>query len=274
MNLTKYLGIALVCALAPAAHSQEYPHEYDIRGFVLTARAYKDKNYAGMEQSRYKFDIMQTPKGTAQWDFTLDDDPDYHYFHDVSGAVSRFSYGRKQQMTIHATLHEYDTYEEQVTFHNLNLAPLADDIESKSGDTPRFLALNSAVTATMPSGMQITLPAQNVHHFQEMFSDYNGSPNALFIRIETTPNRKFVTLPKSPLYRNHPQPVRVALDCIKPDYMVFYQADNTYKIIAVGLPDLKTVMHLDTLTLVVRQRVDLRSVPVTLTVPIDRVASG
>jgi len=227
-----------------------------------------------MEQSRYKFDIVQTPKDSAQWDFTLDNDPDYHYFHDVSGAVSPVSYGRHRQMTIHATLHEYDIYEDQVTFHNLDLWPLADDLETEHGITPRFLALKSAVTATTPSGIQITLLAQNVHHFSEMFDGYNGNPNALFIRIATTPSQKIVTLPKSPLYKKHPQPVRIALDCVKPNYMVFCQADNTYKIIAVGLPDLRTVTHLDTLTLVVRQRVDLRSVPVTLTVPIDRSVGG
>ena len=96
MNITKYLAIALVCALAPAAQAQGYQHEYDISGFVLQAEAYKDKVYAPKEQSRYKFFIVQTPKGSAQWDFTLDNDPGYHYFHDVSGAVSiRFPYGQE-----------------------------------------------------------------------------------------------------------------------------------------------------------------------------------
>ena len=52
--------------------------------------------------------------------------------------------------------------------------------------------------------------------------------------------------------------------------MVWYTADNTFTKIAVGMPDLKTITHLDTLTLIVRQWVDLKSVPVTLTVPIDR----
>ena len=177
-------------------------------------------------------------------------------------------------MTIHATLHEFDTYEERVTFHDLDLAPLADDFATKNGDSPRFLALKSAFTATTPSGIQITLPAQNVQHFEDMFSSYNGNPNALFIRIHTSPNQHLVVLPQSPLYKKYPKRVSIALDCVKPNSMVSYQADNTYKIIAVGLPNLKTVTHLDTLTLIVRQRVDLKSVPVTLTVPIDRSVQG
>ncbi len=279
-----YLGVLLSCALAPAAHAQSTTHEYTVKGgFILRARAYRDKayapkeqsrRYASKEQSRYTFDIVQTPKDAAQWDFTLNNDPSYHYFHDVNGAVSRVPYGRSRQMTIHATLHEYNTYAEQVTFHNLDLVPLADDFDTKNGDTPRFPALKSALTVTTPSGIQITLPAQNVQHFEDMFSDYNGNINALFIRIRATPNQKLVSLPESPLYKQHPQPVSIALDCVKPNSMVFYQADNTYKIIAIGLPNLQTVMHLDTLTLIVRQRVDLRSVLVTLTVPIDRGVGG
>ncbi len=284
MNFAKHLGIALLCALTPAAQAQSTTHKYTVKGgFVLRAQAYRDKayapkeqsrHYAFKEQSRYSFEVVQVPQGAGQWDFTLDDDPEYHYIYGVGGAVSPTPYGSSQQMIIHATLHQYDTYKEQVTFHNLDLVPLADDFATKDGDTPRFLALKSALTVTTPSGIQITLPAQNVQHFEDMFSVYNGNINALFIRIETSPNQKLVPLPESPLYKQHPQPVRIALDCVKPNSMVFYQADNTYKIIAVGLPDLKTVMHLDTLTLIVRQRVDLRSVPVTLTVPVDRSVGG
>ena len=66
------------------------------------------------------------------------------------------------------------------------------------------------------------------------------------------------------------KPLRIQLDCDKPNFMVFYQADNTYKKIAIGLPDLKTVSHIDALTIVVRQRANVEEVPVTLTLPIYR----
>ena len=273
MNFTKYLSIALLCALAPAAHSQGYPHEYDVSGFVLTAQAYKDKVYAPKEQSRYKFSIVQTPKGSTQWDFTLDDDPDFHFAHDVSGAVSPIPYGRSRLMTIHATLHEYDTCEEQITFHDLDLGTSSDLIARTM--PCRYLALKNPVTATTPSGIAITLPAQGEDTVDELFQGpFEGNFNALFLRIHTSPNQQLVALPQSPLYKKYPKPVRVALDCPAPNYMVWYTADNTFTKIAVGLPNLKTVTHLDTLTLIVRQRVDLRSVPVTLTVPIDRSARG
>lgn len=50
-----------------------------------------------------------------------------------------------------------------------------------------------------------------------------------------------------------------------------YEADNTYNTIAVGLPNIATVQHLDTLTLVVRQRVLLQRVPITLHLPVNRL---
>lgn len=271
MHFVRFVGIALLCALAPAAQAQGYPHEYAVSGFVLRAQAYKEKVYSPKEQSRYSFYIVQTPKGTAQWDFTLDDDPDFHLTHDVSGAVSPIPYGRSRLMTIHATLHEYDTYEEQVTFQNLNLGTSSSNLIIKTLPA-RYLALKEPVTATTPSGITITLPVQGQETLEKVFMGaFEGNAEALFIQLHTSPDQRLVVLPQSPLYKKYPKPVRVALDCPKPNNMVWYTADNTFKIIAVGLPDLKTVMHLDTLTLIVRQRVDLRSVPVTLTVPIDRV---
>ena len=270
MQFTKCVGIALLSALAPASHCQGYPHEYDVSGFVLRAKAYKDKAYAPKEESRYSFYIVQTPKGTAQWDFTLDDDPDFHLAHDVSGAVSPVSYGPSRLMTIHATLHEFDTYEEQVTLHNLDLGDASSDLIARTMPC-RYLALKKPVTATTPSGITITLPAQGEDTVNELFQGaFEGNFDALFLRIRTSPAQKIVVLPQSPLYRKYSKPVCIALDCVAPNHMVWYTADNTFTKIAVGLPDLKTVMHLDTLMLIVRQRVDLKSVPVTLTVPIDR----
>jgi hypothetical protein len=270
MHFTKYHAIALLCALAPAAQAQGYPHEYDISGFVLQAEAYKDKVYAPKEQSRYKFSIVQMPKGSAHWDFTLDDDPDFHLAHDVTGAVSPIPYGRNRLMTIHATLHEYDTYEEQVTFHDLDLGASSSDLIARTMPC-RYLALKKPVTATTPSGITITLPTQGEDTVAELFrGPFEGNFNALFLRIETTPSQKLVVLPQSSLYKKYPEQVSIALDCPAPNYMVWYTADNTFTKIAVGLPNLKIVTHLDTLTLIVRQRVDLKSVPVTLTVPIDR----
>ncbi len=46
-------------------------------------------------------------------------------------------------------------------------------------------------------------------------------------------------------------------------------ADNTFKRLAVSVPNLATVQHLDELTFVVRQRVNLRSIPLVLQVPIE-----
>ena len=287
MNFTKYLGIAFLCALAPAAHSQDKPHDFTVKGgCVLRAQAYRDKVYAPKEQSRYQLDIVQTPKGTAQWDFTLNDDPEYHYSQGVNGAISLHPYGRRRRTTLYATLHEYETYEERVTFHNLDLGPVGFNLFGEPSSkifgnpvsrphnmptvTPRYLVLKEPVTATTPSGIAITLLAQGEETLEKVFSNFNGNADALFIQIRTSPSQKLAVLPLSPLYKKYPKPVRITLDCVKPNYMVWYMADNTFKTIAVGMPHLNAVTHLDTLTLIVRQRVDLKSVPVTLTVPIHR----
>ena len=266
----KLLGLASLCALPPAAQAQGYPHEYDVSGFVLQAEAYKDKVYAPKEQSRYKFSIVQTPKGSAQWDFTLDDDPDLHLGHDVSGAVSPTPYGRNHLMTIHATLHECDTYEEQVTFRNLDLKRSSSDLIARTMPC-KYAALATSLTATTPSGITVTLPTQGEDTVAELFRGvFEGNFDALFFRIHTSPDQKLVMLPQSPLYKKYPKQVSIALDCPAPNFMAWYMADNTFTKISVGLPNPKAVTHLDTLTLIVRQRVDLRSVPVTLTVPIDQ----
>lgn len=289
MQFTKYIGVALLCLFVPAAHSQDKPHEYTVKGgCVLWAQAYTNKAYGPRDSSRYTLQIFQTPKNSHQWDLTAPELPNEHSVNIDS--PSPHPYGRKRRTTLYATLHQYETYTEKVTFHNLDLGPVAFDLFGKPsselfGDpvsrphhlptvTPRYLVLKEPVTATTPSGITITLPAQGKETLEKVFMSFDGNANALFIQINTSPNQKLALLPASPLYQNHPKPVRIVLDCVKPNYMVFYQADNTYKIIAVGLPNLKTVTHLDTLTLIVRQRVDLRSVPVTLTVPIDRTVDG
>ena len=288
MHFTQYLGVIFLCALAPAAHSQEKGHQYAVGGCVLWAQAYTNKAYGPKDSSRYTLQLLQTPKNSHHWDITAPEFPNEHLTNIDSPCPH--PYGQRRRTVIYATLHEYDTYEEKVTFHNLDLGPVAFSLFGKPSSevfgnpvsrphhmptvTPRHLALKEPVTAATPSGITITLPAQGEETLEKVFMNFNGNADALFIQIRTSPDQKLALLPKSPLYKKYPKPVRITLDCVKPNGMVWYMADNTFKTIAVDLPHLNSVMHLDTLTLIVRQRVDLKSVPVTLTVPIDRVASG
>lgn len=265
------IGIVLFFALAAPAIAQNKSIKYVTKdGCKLQVRAYINKAYQPRECSRYDLEIVRLPKDSHQWDFTADDDPNYHFPRGVTGDISPVRYGASRLATIHVTLYQYDMIEERVTFHNLDLGTPPSDPIIKTLPA-RYLALKEPVTVTTPSGITITLPAQGQETLEKVFTGaFEGNADALFIQISTSPSQREAVLPESPLFQKHGKPVTVKLDCAKPNSMVWYQADNTYRIIAVGLPDLKTVVHLDTLTLIVRQRVDLRSVPVTLTVPIDR----
>ena len=240
-------------------------------GCRVQARAYVDPMV--WESSRFDMEVVNPANSLTHWDFTLNWE---HFtqperYTSLCHALPRLPYGRAKEAVIHATICRYETMEERVTFHNLDLAPLADDWDTRHGETPRFLALKSAVTATTPSGIQITLPAQNVQHFTDMFSSFNGPIDALFIRIKTTPNQLETVLPLSPLCRKYHKPVLIQINNADDPYTyTSAYPDNTATIIGINLLNLRTVMHLDTLTLIVRQRVNLKEVPVAVRVPISR----
>lgn len=239
-------------------------------GCQVQARAYVDPTV--WAASRFDMQVLNPAGSPLQWDFTLDWEhftTPVHYT-SIGSAQPRLPYGKAKYTIIHATLRQSRTLEERVTFHNLDLCPLADDWETQGGNTPRFLVLKSPLTAATPSGVQITLPAQNVQHFHEMFSGYNGPISYLFIKIETTPNQLEAVLPLSPLYQQYKKTVHIEIGCDEAGTVSFGGADNTSKIVSVDLPNLRTVTHLDSLTLVVRQRVILKQVPIALRLPISR----
>jgi hypothetical protein len=284
MNITKLLILALLCALAAPAHAQERGIKYLTKdGCVLRARAYVD---ARIPKSDYgcTLEIVRVPKNSFSWDFVLDSDP-YDHYTKVDGSITPTAVKRRRQATIGATLYQYDKAEERVTFHNLDLGPLAVSLFKIYGDpnkdtvnrhaaTPRYLVLKQPVTITTPTGIAITLPVQGEETLVKMFPNMGGNPDALFIQIDVSPSQHEAVLPQSSLFLKHGKPVTIKLDCAKPDSMVWSTADNTFKTIALELPNLKTVTHLDTLTLIVRQRVDLQALPISLQVPISRSANA
>ena len=269
MSKAKYftgLGLA-IATLAPVASIQadQASDKFVVQGgCTLQARAYLNPAYAPRESSRYDLAIVSTPENSYQWDFTVGENPSYRCT-SLNGGISAKPYAGATQTTISAMLHQFDIHEERVTFKNLDLEPLSAD--NKSQFTPRYLSLKEPMTQTTPSGISLTIPAQK-WTLQEALTLLNGNPNALFLQIQTSPAQREVYLPASPLCQKHGKPVRIKLECPKPNYMVWSEADNTFKTIAVGLPNLRTVQHLDELTFLVRQRVDLQSIPLALKVPI------
>ena len=283
MKVTTQSALIALCALSAPARADKPPTEYIAKGgCVIRAQANVERAYYSKRAtrsspiSRYSLEIARVPKNAYHWDLTLAEEPGYHSTN-VNG-ISRVPYGAKRHTTLHATLHQYDTCEERVVFRGLDLVPLP----PRSGPpkpvwadlTPRCLSLKEPMTLTTPSGITVTLPAQGAGVLERVFSNsFNGNANALFIQINTSPDKALAVLPKSLLWGKHGKPVRIKLECPPPNFMVWYMADNTFKTIAVGLPHLRTVTHLDTLTLIVRQRVDLRVVPVSIRVPISRDAN-
>ncbi len=290
MHVSKLFTLIPLCALAIPAHAQGGVKYFTKDGCVLRARAYVDarlpkSNYAHKSNYGCTLEIVRVPRNSEFWDFVLDSDP-YDHCTTINGSINPTTVRGDRQATIGATLYHYDTVEERVTFHNLDLGPLAfnlfgtpsfkiygdpaADTVNRHAATPRYLVLKQPMTETTPSGISITLPAQGEETLEKVFSNFNGNAGALFIQINVSPSQREAVLPQSPLFQKHGKPVTIKLDCARPDFMVQSTADNTFKIIAVGLPNLKTVTHLDTLTLIVRQWVDLQAIPVSLQVPISR----
>ncbi len=265
-------ALCAVAALAATAHAQS--KLYPVKGGVtLRARAYTDHSGPQKYASRYDLAIAGAPKDGTKWDFTLQDDPKYHYTGGISNAASPTSYNNKPGTILHATLHQYQVYDEQITFKDLDLAPVAakgSRFDFGAQVTPRALLLKEPVTLTTPSGISVTLPAQDAATLFEVFSNFNGNANALFMKINVAPNQREVKLPASPLYKKYGKLVTVKLETPEPNLMVWYMADNTFKKLAIGLPKLKTLTHLDSLTLTVRQRVELQTIPIAIEVPVER----
>lgn len=257
----------VLAALAPVA-AQQRSIFVERAGCVFKVAAYVDPAYK-TESSRYSLELFQQPSDPYRWDFTLDGRDESPYTN-IHGAISATPYAGKTKTTIRARLRQYDTLEERVTFKNLALLPVDARLPS-SRVTSRFLQLSQAVSATTPSGITVTLPAQGTDTFGEVFGGvFNGNANALFFQIEVSPDKRENLLNSSPLYRKHLRPVRIKLECVAPNFLVWHQADNTFKTIAIDIPRRETATRLDELTLLIRQRVEVSAVPVSFDVPISR----
>lgn len=272
----KIFTLGFVLASALVAQAQTFP-ETKVKGpdYTITARAYIDPSLLPGSKlnpaSRYDFRISTTPGASYQWDFVLPDQPNIPETN-IAGAFSSTDYKTRQKTTLRATLHKFEIYEEKVTFKDLDLVPVThpDKAQPAFLQGPRFLSLPQARNQTTPSGIKITLTPQTGLKTEDWNSVYNGNIEALWVRLRVAPNTRLSSLPDSPLFRKHGRPVSIKLEVPEPNFLVSYMADNTFTGIKVGLPKLETLTHLDQLTFIVRQRVDLETVPVAIEVPISK----
>ena len=258
------------------AHAQVFaPTAVKRPDYTLKALAYVDPSRLSDPKhnppSRYDLLLFQAPNTPYHWDFVL---PGSSYARTQAFAsIGSPDYRTRTQTTIRATLRQFDTYTEKVTFKDVDLAPPKPIAGTKI--TSRVLSIPMSRSITTPSGITVMLPAQSYDAIPPVIA---GNPNVLFIRIQVTPNAKLVaSLPRSPLFQKHPRPVSLQLGIPmlaygKQEVYYFDNATRPYEFVAIQIPNLKTAMHLDQLTFWVRQRIDLQTVPVAIQVPISRPA--
>ena len=154
-----------------------------------------------------------------------------------------------------AKLQEFETYEESVVFHNVSVF--------KTKDGGRYLVGSGPQTVTTPSGVTVTL--DDVQHKPNFSGSWGGEGYCLHLLYPQA--TLLPSLPHSPLWRKYQSAVRVSADIPKPydsggsSYSV---TDGTYNFrMSKPLPP-----TLPTFRVIVRQRVDLSSVPMTFTLPV------
>ena len=222
--------------------------------------------------SLYDLKIVKTPADGFEWDYTVPDETDGH--HKQSYGFSREkSYNNQPRATIRATLHQYKTYEEKLVFDNINLLltrPSNAVIGQPIDRGNRSFTLNRPLTLTTPSGISVTLGTRNQNSNSVL--DLNGNANALPIGFQISPAQKRVSLPHSPLYKKFGRPVSIQLESSDPNSMIASWVDNVSNTLSLEYAGAKQAIELDTLTIIVRQRVELQTIPIALEVPVERPA--
>ena len=178
-------------------------------------------------------------------------------------------------------LRQFETYDEQVTFHDL--AVKWDEEQYRSSRARYgYLVLPRTLTATTSSGIVVRLPAQGQGQQQSLYA-------SLSFLLSTKPKMgEEVALPNSPLARTFGKPVNTHIT-FAPDYSI--ESEETQKGVEgtrfmVNTPrnpawhptpegvkpipfsaDLPPVLK--DFTVILHQRVDLQTIPMTFTVPVS-----
>ena len=203
----------------------------------------------------------------------------------IRGLVGTDYYPRTTHfLRLACILHQFETYDEPVTFHNV--AVRNDGSADRPGDQRvYFLSLPRPLTVTTPSGITVTLPAQG-GSFQP--TPFGGALN-FFVTVRPAPRVEPTAypLPKSPLARRFGKPVAISFAFPPPyrlsghsygenglpaSYALSLPDNPAWRPTALGVPSLPFHTSLPTVlkdfTLIVRQRVALKTIPMTFTLPI------
>lgn len=191
------------------------------------------------------------------------------WFGGVVGLAGQDFYPRTTHfLRLGCELRQFETYDETVTFHNLAVQrnpnyPIPDETH--------FLALTKPVTQTTPSGVAVTLPAQNYS------SGGMADAGCLNFLVSAQPpifaEPATALLPASPLVRAYGKPVQISIGYGSSYLPVGMGYLNNHLLslsvrpsLVAGTGTLPPVLK--TLTLTIRQRVDIQAIPMTFTLPI------
>ncbi len=163
-------------------------------------------------------------------------------------------------VTAHAVLVEYDTCDEPLVLHDVDIVR-----SSLQGDSDLFLRVNKAQTFSTSSGITVTVPAQP--------GSPSGFPSCVISGVNflwrASPGFDRLTLPSSPLYRKYHRPIQVSLQVAPPlrsagSAFLEGQADHS----AAFFPPKHGGSHLSSLRLILRQRVNLRRIRLRFVLPV------
>ena len=157
---------------------------------------------------------------------------------------------------ITAKLQEFETRDETVVFHNLTL------IKTRQGN--KYLVSSQAQSQITPDGVTVTLadprPDKDAH--------YTHSPDstAVMIRMSSkTPG----SLPKSPLWQKLKGVVSLSCD-ISSQYASYGSSGNGSEYTSMFHSDKPWPKVIANFPVIIRQRVNLRAVPMTFVLPVGK----
>ena len=164
--------------------------------------------------------------------------------------------GTTHWVRLGARLQEYATYDETVVFHNLSVVKYL-------GSGGLYLAGAQPQTVTSPSGVTVTLV--DVQHQKQLNYSRGGTGVGLLIHYPQT--NLYPSLPRSPLWRRHNSLVHVSVEVPKPYEAYGYGGSETEGTSGFR-SDKPLPKTFPSFPVIIRQRVDLRAVPMTFTLPV------
>ncbi len=154
-----------------------------------------------------------------------------------------------------AQLQEFETYNEMVTFHNVSVI--------QTSSSQMSLVAQPQQTVTSPSGVKVTL--DDAQHRRGSFGTIGG--NGYNLLVSYPQGSRYPSLPRSPLWQKHNGPMSVFVEVPKPYSSYGYSFSGTEELYSF-YSDKPVPKVIANFPVIIHQRVELRMVPMTFTLPV------